>query len=419
MNALRIPLRLFLPFLLVGSWLAACLPTPAPAAECVDPHIFCVGLVTAVGGLAGDPLAQGAWRDMQRARDEGLAAHIAVLETVDGQDYDENIAVFADADYDLIITSGYDMSEATLASFEAFPETMFLGLDQTRAVTEEPAEEEPALPEDPGAFEDPDFEDPGAFEDPETFEDPGYSEEPGAFEDPIEAPTEVDPDWQETQTPAPGGKIGGLVMMTFPEDQAGYLAGALAAMVTKTGRIGAVCDLQTIAVVWRYCEGFRAGAAYTDATVEVQVIYRESGSRELIFNDPGWGRDMAFGLIRQGSDVIFGVGGATGEAAVQVAAQQGTFGIGSETDWYAFMNESRPFLLTSAIKQPSPAVFETIKQAVEDEFPAQDIAGYPALAPYHDLDGLVTEKMREWLDEVYADLQDGSLQTGVSASPPF
>jgi basic membrane protein A len=392
--------------LLAASSLEACLPTPAPEVECIDPHIFCVGLVTDVGGVKDDPLAQSAWLDMQRARDEEIATHIAVIETMDEKDYDENIAVFAAANYDLIITSGYDQSAATLASSEAYPDLMFLGLDQDRSATGESEDE--ALPVQP--------EEPGAYDNSGMYEEPTLEELPLEYE---EIPTGEEPGLVGEQTPTPGGTTGGLVMMTFPEDQSGYLAGALAAMVSKTGKIGAVCDLQTIAVVWRYCEGFRAGAAYTDATVQVQVMYRETGSRELIFNDPDWGRDTAFSLIRQGADVIFGMGGATGEAAVQIAAQQGVFAIGSETDWYLTMNEARPFLLTSAIKQPSPAVFEIIQKAVDGEFPTQDSVGYPALASYHDLDGLVTEKMREWLDEVYKDLQDGSLQTGVPATPPF
>lgn len=429
MNAVRTPLRLFLPFLLAAGWLAACQPTPAPAVECIDPHIFCVGLVTDVGGLADDPLARSAWQDMQRARDEGLVGEIAVIETADEKDFDENIAVFADASYDLIITSGYDMSEATVAASEKFPQAMLLGLDQARTVAEVPAEEEPAPTEDPASVEDPGaFDDSGTYEDPNLYQDPNAFQDPGTYEEsapteppfgPQEAPTEIDPNLSEGQTPTAEAVTGGLVMMSFPEDQAGYLAGALAAMVSKTGKIGAVCDLQTISMVWRYCEGYRAGAAYTDATVEVQVMYRDTGSRELIFNDPEWARDIAFSLIRQGVDVIFGVGGATGEEAIRVAAQQGVYGIGSEMDWYPIMNDVRPMLLTSAIKQPSPMVYETIQKAVVGEFETTDVVGYPALAPYHDLNGLVTDKMREWLDEVYQGLQDGSLQTGVSPTPPF
>src|SRR6185436_695154 len=81
------------------------------------------------------------------------------------------------------------------------------------------------------------------------------------------------------------GSVPNFIAVTFPEDRMGFLAGALAASLTKTRIIGAVCETSGIDAMWRYCEGFREGAKYVDATVSATVIYRDNGSREQLFID--------------------------------------------------------------------------------------------------------------------------------------
>ncbi len=52
-----------------------------------------------------------------------------------------------------------------------------------------------------------------------------------------------------------------LIPVTFAEDKMGFLAGALAAGLTKTDIVGALCETSGIDAMWRYCEGFRAGVS--------------------------------------------------------------------------------------------------------------------------------------------------------------
>ena len=111
-----------------------------------------------------------------------------------------------------------------------------------------------------------------------------------------------------------------LISITFPEDQMGFLAGALAARITKTQIVGAVCETSGIDSMWRYCEGFRAGVTFTNellgTNVKASVIYREDGDREKLFLDEEWGDETAQGLIKRGADVIFAAGGLTGRGAL-------------------------------------------------------------------------------------------------------
>ena len=66
------------------------------------------------------------------------------------------------------------------------------------------------------------------------------------------------------QFQAPGQEVPNVTALVFPEDQAGYLVGALAAMVSKAGKIGAVLATDAIPPVWRFGEGFRAGVVATN-----------------------------------------------------------------------------------------------------------------------------------------------------------
>ena len=62
--------------------------------------------------------------------------------------------------------------------------------------------------------------------------------------------------------------VDGVAGLNFPEDQAGFLVGALAALMSKSHKIGAVCGTDAVPPVWRLGEGYKAGAAYADSVKE-------------------------------------------------------------------------------------------------------------------------------------------------------
>ena len=123
-----------------------------------------------------------------------------------------------------------------------------------------------------------------------------------------------------------------LVSITFPEDQMGFLAGVLAARISRTQVVGAVCETSGIDAMWRYCEGFHAGAISVNENINVLISYRDNGNRDDIFIDDEWGHDAAQDLIKQGADVIFAAGGATGEGALRAAVDEQVYAIGSDRD---------------------------------------------------------------------------------------
>src|SRR6185503_12172884 len=109
---------------------AMVLPACAPAApNCADAETFCVGLVTDVGKINDKSFNQSSWEGVQRAQSE-LGATVQYIETADPRDYAKNIATFGDAGYDVIVTVGFSLGEATAAAAIAYPEVDFIGVDQ-------------------------------------------------------------------------------------------------------------------------------------------------------------------------------------------------------------------------------------------------------------------------------------------------
>ncbi len=210
-----------------------------------------------------------------------------------------------------------------------------------------------------------------------------------------------------------------LIGLLFQEDQPGFLAGALAALVSKTGTIGVVAGLQTVPPVVRYVEGYAKGAEYAKPGTKVLKIYQpESGAKD--FNDPDWGKQQGQTFISQGADVLFGAGGQTGNGALLAAKDAGKFCVGVDVDQYVSYPDVDSCLITSAEKHLSLAV----KQAVTDMVKGTSKGGISSfniqndgigLAPYHDNASKIPADIQAKIADIQAKLKSGAITTGVTA----
>ncbi len=212
-------------------------------------------------------------------------------------------------------------------------------------------------------------------------------------------------------------KLANLAGLVFHEERSGFLAGALAARISQTGHVAAVCEAQFIDPMRRYCEGFQAGARHVTPRIDVTVDYRE-GSTEDLFNDPNWGRTTALERVKAGADVVFAAGGNTASAALQAAAASGVFVIGTETDLYPELEGIRPFLLTSATNDVRAGVLELMRLARRHEFPSGEYIGNVKLAPWHDLERQIPTDVKEDLQKISLGLELGTLQVDVPYKNP-
>lgn len=205
-----------------------------------------------------------------------------------------------------------------------------------------------------------------------------------------------------------------FISVTFAEDQMGFFAGALAARLTRTNIIGAVCETSGIDAMWRYCEGFRAGAKYINDSLDVIVVYRDDGSSEKLFLDEAWGSENAQMLITRGADVLFAVGGETGVGALRAATEAGIKSIGAERDQGAALEEKGLSVVTSVLGRSSFTV-QTLMRRVKDGGLAD--AGMSPIG-YVPLDSVVQKSLIAELDEIVAGLANGEIKTNVPVEKP-
>ena len=206
-----------------------------------------------------------------------------------------------------------------------------------------------------------------------------------------------------------------LTGLIFPEDQAGYAAGYLAGLMTKTNKIGAVLGTDTVPPVKRFGEGYAAGAKAANPNIDVTLVYH---APDNAFNDPEWGAAEAQKQLAQGADIIFGAGGNTGNGAlIEIAKSKGAgesvFCIGVDTDQWNTVPQAQKCLLTSAMKLLADGTSSLVGQAADGSFPGGNYLGGVALADFHDTAAAVPADVAQKVKDVIAGLGDGSVKTGV------
>lgn len=205
--------------------------------------------------------------------------------------------------------------------------------------------------------------------------------------------------------------------LVFAEDEAGYLAGALAAQMSKSGTIAVVGGME-IPPVQKYVIGYENGAKSVKPDVIVKKVYIDS------FTDRARGGEAAKDFISQGADVIFGAGGQTGSGGIQAAAQDNIWVIGVDQDEYVttFQSGKAPGankIISSALKRVDNAVFDAIKAAQDGMFAGgtklNDAKSQGVgLAMFHDAEKDVPADVKAKLDEILKGLADGSIKTNVT-----
>ena len=206
--------------------------TEAP--DCSSSDTLCIGLVTDVGSIEDKSFNQASWAGVRRIVAE-FNAYGNYIETKDAKDYMANIELFAEQAYDVIVTVGFGLAEATSRAASKYPRIKFIGVDQYQAQT--------------------------------------------------------------------NPNVAGLV---FHEDRAGFMAGALAAMISKTGIIAAVLGTDLVPPVVAFKKGYEAGARYIRSDIQIISTFHPGGL-DVAFTDPEWGASTAKQAIDQGADVVFAV----------------------------------------------------------------------------------------------------------------
>lgn len=152
--------------------------------------------------------------------------------------------------------------------------------------------------------------------------------------------------------------------LLFEEHEGSFVVGAIAALKSKTGKIGYIGGMD-IPMIRRFALGYKAGAQHINP--KIQVTENFIGTTGEAWNNPAKAKELALSQYGSQVDVIFVAAGASGSGVFDAAEEKKLFAIGvdSNQDWM------KPgFILTSMLKRVDVAVFDTISQTKDGKFSA-------------------------------------------------
>ncbi|MBV1707258.1 MAG: BMP family ABC transporter substrate-binding protein [Hyphomicrobiales bacterium] len=145
--------------------------------------------------------------------------------------------------------------------------------------------------------------------------------------------------------------------IVFKEQEGSFLVGILAALASKTGKVGFVGGMD-IPLIRKFECGYAQGVKY--AAPKDVVLQNMIGTTGAAWNDPVKGGELAKAQIAEGADVIYHAAGGSGVGVLRAAADAGKLGIGVDSDQDALFPGK---VLTSMLKRVDTAVYKTFSDA--------------------------------------------------------
>ncbi|MEU4777636.1 BMP family ABC transporter substrate-binding protein [Micromonospora sp. NPDC023633] len=218
--------------------------------------------------------------------------------------------------------------------------------------------------------------------------------------------------------------------MQFDTAQAGFLAGYLAAGMTKSGTVGTYGGLP-IPPVTIFMDGYADGVAHYNKTKSktVKVVgwdkAAQKGSFTNDFVKQDEGKKVSDALVAQGADIIMPVAGGSGLGTTGAAkASGGKY----NTIWVDVdgceSTQDCAAIITTVEKNIPDAVKEAVVKAANGE-KLSATPGYlgnlsnngVGLAPYHEFDSKVPAELKAEIDKLKADIAAGTVTVTSAAQP--
>ncbi len=314
--------------------------------------------VTDVGGVDDKGFNQKAYKGVTDAADQ-LGVEAAVLESQAETDYAPNIQAFVDQGCNVIVTVGFLLGDATMTAANANPDIPF---------------------------------------------------------------TIVDYAYGENEDGTPMITNNNVLGQVFNTDEAAFLAGYLAAGTTKSGKVGTFGGIN-IPPVTIFMDGFYYGVQKYNADngTKVEVLGWDPKTQKGLFTENfeklDDGRTFAQNLVDEGADIVMPVAGPVGLGSAALATELGTdklMIIGVDSDQYEQDTANQAVYLTSVLKNMDVTTFNAIKAVADGTFEGGVTVGTLAnggvgLAPYHDMDSMVSPELKEQMTALQAGIIDGSV----------
>lgn len=199
-----------------------------------------------------------------------------------------------------------------------------------------------------------------------------------------------------------------VASVVFKDQEGSFLAGLLASMASKTGKVGFIGGMD-VPLIRRFQCGYEQGAKYGNPKVE--LVANMTGTTPTAWSDPTRGGELARSQFSRGVDVIFAAAGGTGTGVYQAAKDQGKLAIGVDSN----QNHLHPgTMLSSMMKRVDVAVYTIAMAAKNGQWkPGTVVLGLQqqgvALAMDANNAKLVTADMKKKLDAATADIVAGKI----------
>lgn len=196
--------------------------------------------------------------------------------------------------------------------------------------------------------------------------------------------------------------------IVFKEHEGSFLVGALAALASKSGKVGFVGGMD-IPLIRRFACGYVQGVKHVNGGAT--VYQNMTGSTPAAWNDPGKGSELAKSQFDRGADVVYAAAGGTGVGVYQAAKDNGKLAIGVDSN----QNYLHPgTMLTSMVKRVDVAVYNAFKGASDGSWkPGVQVLGLAQGGVGWALDehnkALVSDSMRTQVEQLKSDIVTGKI----------
>ena len=160
--------------------------------------------------------------------------------------------------------------------------------------------------------------------------------------------------WIDNETSAP---VANVLNIVYAQNEGSFLAGYIAAAMSKTGVIGAVGGEDGITIN-DFIVGYKQGAAYYNEATKVEVNYTND------YDDPAKGKDCAKVLHDRSADVIFQIASKAGDGVFEAAQEDGFYAIGVDSD-QKYINDA--VIICSMKKEVGASIYDAIAKIVSGD----------------------------------------------------
>jgi len=152
--------------------------------------------------------------------------------------------------------------------------------------------------------------------------------------------------------------IPNLLCITYAQNEGSFLAGYIAANMSKTGVVGAVGG-DDGAVIGDFLVGYEQGAKHANPDIKVETVIAGD------YEDPALGKECALSLYDKGADVVFNVAGNTGNGIFAAAEEQSFYAIGVDADQKLTNPEYDDVIICSMKKEVGKSIYDTVAAFID------------------------------------------------------